>query len=39
MFDWVTEILGQLWDKTSQIFDEILGHTGLKSMLSLISGN
>ena len=39
MFDWVTEILGQLWDKTSQIFDEILGHTSLKSTLSLISGN
>ena len=36
---YVTEILGQLWDTTSQISDEILGHTSLKSTLSLISGN
>ena len=29
----------QLWDTTSHIFSQILGHTSLKFTLSLISGN
>ena len=35
-FEWN---LGQLWDMTSQIYGEILGHSSLKFTLSLISGN
>ena len=34
-----SRIQGQLWDKTSWILKEILGHTSLKSTLSLLSGN
>ena len=33
------KFMGQLWDTTSHIFNQILGHTSLKFMLSRISGN
>ena len=31
--------MGQLWDMTTLILGQILGHTSLKFTLSLISGN